>query len=160
MAVEPSGELATADPGAEQPRPVGDRPHLPVDPGVGEAHDELGVQPGRRKWLRHCPLQGIPEWRVDPARRCRVVHDHLDLDVVGQVSEGFVEVGRHLLGVVAGHGPDVDVDAHPVGNHVGLAGPISHIRREGRVCTCMQVACGACMGDVSQKGILILYKKE
>ena len=93
VAVEPAAELGRVDGRAEQPGAVGDGAELAEHPGVGEADGELRRQPGAGERHGDGPLQRVPQRGVDAADRRRVVHQDLDLDVVGEVAERGPQVG-------------------------------------------------------------------
>ena len=122
------GERRRAQAGA-----VGDGPEVAVDAGVGEPDGELGAERRRRKRPGHRTLQAVPQRRVGGAHRGPVVHQRLDLDVVGEVAERGAQMGGDLVGALAGHGADVDVEMHGVGDDVGLGLAHRDVGRERRV---------------------------
>ena len=83
--------------GTEQPGAVGHRPHLAVDPGVGEAHHHLRGQPSAGKRSLHRLLQDVPQRRVGPADGGRVVHDDLHVELVVELAERGPQVGVDVV---------------------------------------------------------------
>jgi hypothetical protein len=60
----------------------------------------MQVEPGERPG--NATLQRVPQRRVGGADRGPVVHQGLDLDVVGQVAQRLAQVGGDLVGSLAG----------------------------------------------------------
>ena len=102
VAVEPSAEVGGIDVGTEQPGAVGDRAHVAVDARVGEADDQLRRRPSRGKRLCQRLARGCPTAALsDAADRRRVVHDHLDVDLVEQIAERGAQMRRDIVVVFA-----------------------------------------------------------
>ena len=62
--------------------------------------------------------------------------------------------------MVAGHGADIHIDSYPVRYHVGLAQTVSHVGREGRVGTGVQVSRHSRVGQGSQELVDSVRVKE
>src|SRR5437762_11090555 len=88
VAVETPCEVAARQCRVEQSCAVRYRAALAKYACVGEAHVKYWRQPRRRKMFGDGPLDRVPQACVHRARRWQVREEGVDLDIVGEISQG------------------------------------------------------------------------
>src|SRR5262245_26202956 len=117
----------------EEAESVGHRAVLAKVRRVGEAHDHPREELGAGVMRVDDLSEDVPQRRARRRRRRLLGEELLDDHLLREVTQGLVEMPAHLVLVVAGDGPDVDVEIDDIGDDVGLHAAPAHGRREGRV---------------------------
>src|SRR5262245_20870770 len=115
VAVESPGHGLGRQGPREEAEAVGHRAAFPEVGRVGEAHDHAGQEARAGIVGVDHPPQHVPERGPRGRGRGGLGEELLDGHLLGEIAEGLVEMPAHLLLVVSGYGPDVDVDVDHVG---------------------------------------------